>query len=223
MDFERARFNMIEQQVRPWDVLDQDVLDLLMAVRRENFVPPAYRALALSDLEVPLNVDGVQTGEHMLAPKVEARLLQALDVRPHESVVEVGSGSGFMAALLAHRARNVISLETRPELVAFARRNLADNGITNAEVVQRNGAELIDDAAARFDVLLLSGSIPLLPDALVGRLNPGGRLAAIIGVAPVMSAELVTVTAEGHVVRTRLFETYATPLAGFPAPDRFRF
>ncbi len=223
MDFERARFNMIEQQVRPWDVLDQDVLDLFMTVRRENFVPPAYRMMAFSDLEVPLNLDGTATGESMLSPKVEARLLQALRIRGHETAIEVGTGSGFMAALLARQARSVTSLELNPALVAFARQNLADNGVRNCEVVMRDGAELIDDAATLVDVILLSGSVPILPAALINRLNPGGRLLAIVGEAPVMSAELVTLSPERHVVRTRLFETLAKPLSGFPAPDRFSF
>lgn len=223
MDIERARFNMIEQQVRPWDVLDQDVLDLLMAVRRENYVPTAYRGLAFSDLDIPLNLDGLETGETMFSPKVEARLLQALDVQHHESVIEVGAGSGFMAALLAHRARSVTSLELNPELAGFARSNLAANGVRNVNVVQRNGAELIDDASVLVDVIILSGSVPLLPDALVNRLNPGGRLVAIIGSAPVMSAELVTLSAERRVSRVKLFETLARPLVGFPVPDRFSF
>ncbi len=223
MDFELARFNMIEQQVRPWDVLDQNVLDSLMVVKREFFVPPAFRELAFSDLEVPLNLDGLVTGEAMFAPRVEARLMQAINVQAHESVIEVGAGSGYMAALLAHRARQVTTIELNQELAAFAQSNLAAAGVTNVDVLHRNGAELITDTDTLADIIVLSGSVEVLPDELINRLNPGGRLVAIVGKAPVMSAQLVTLSATRQPSTTRLFETMTRSLVGFPVQDRFTF
>lgn len=223
MDIEQARFNMIEQQIRTWEVLDQDVLDALTVVRRERFVPSAYRAMAFADMQIPLRIDGIVTNERMFEPKVEARLLQALRVRRHESVIEVGAGSGYMAALLALHARRVQTLELRPELANFARANLEANGVLNCEVRERDGAELILDETVSADVILLSGAVAVLPQQLLARLNPGGRLAAIVGEAPVMSAVLVTLSSDRQPITTRLFETLVRPLAGFPVPERFHF
>ena len=156
-NIERARFNMIEQQIRPWDVLDPAVLELLATVRREDFVPPAYRALAFVDTEVPLPVaDGAR--EFMLAPKVEARLLQELSVARHETVLEIGAGSGFMAALLAHKGRQVISLEIHPELAKMAAANLARAAVHGATVRHQDGAAGLPGEGP-FDVILLSGSV----------------------------------------------------------------
>ena len=221
MDFERARFNMVEQQIRPWDVLDQEVLDLLFVVKREEFVPSAYRALAFTDMEIPLVADGKPTGESMLAPKVEARLLQALGVRKHEHVLEVGAGSGYMAALLSHRARHVVTCEIQAPLAAFARANLERAGVRNVRV------ECLDAStppgSAQFEVIVLSGSVPFVPDALLQRLAPGGRLAAIVGEQPVMVAQVVTRTGQNSFAAENLFDTSAKPLVNFPQKDRFRF
>ena len=221
MDFERARFNMVEQQIRPWDVLEQDVLDLLFAVRREDYVPAAYRALAFTDTEVPQVVDGRSTGEVMLEPKVEARLIQALAVRKHEHVLEVGAGSGYMAALLAHRARHVLSYEIRPELAAFARANLERGGVRNAQVETGNGAAPAGDA--RFEVIVLSGSVPFVPETLLRRLSIGGRLAAIVGEDPAMEAQVITRTGEQSFSALNLFETSTKRLTGFPEKPKFSF
>jgi len=221
MDFERARFNMVEQQIRPWDVLDQDVLDLMLTVRREDFVPPAYRAMAFTDMEIPLTVDGEHTGENMLAPRVEARLLQALAVRRHEHVLEIGTGSGFMAALLAHRARHVTTREIHPTLAAFGRANLEHAGLRNVLVEQRDGSQL--GAGGHFDVILLSGAVAFVPDAFLQRLTVGGRLAAIVGEAPVMEAQLITRGSDSGFSAVNLFETLTRPLTGFPTRERFRF
>ncbi len=221
MDFERARYNMVEQQIRPWDVLDQEVLDLLFVVRREDFVPPVYRAIAFTDMEIPLVLDGARTGECMLSPKLEARLLQNLAVRRHEHVLEIGAGSGYMAALLAHRARHVVSCEIHPGLAAFARANLERAGIRNALVEQRDGAQPV--GAGSFEVILLSGSVPFVPEALLRRLSVGGRLAAIVGEAPAMQAQLVTRTGPDSFTAENLFETAAPRLHGFPEKDGFRF
>jgi protein-L-isoaspartate(D-aspartate) O-methyltransferase len=220
MDFERARFNMVEQQIRPWDVLDQDVLDLLFVVKREDFVPPAYRALAFADMEIPLVVDGVDTGEAMFAPKLEARLLQALEVRKHDHALEVGAGSGHMAALLSHRARHVVSCEIKAPLSKFARANLERAGIRNVRVETMDAST---PPTGRFEVILLSGSVPFVPDVFLQRLGVGGRLAAIVGEAPVMQAQLITRTGEHSFAAENLFETSAAPLSGFPRKDAFRF
>lgn len=221
MDFERARYNMVEQQIRPWDVLDQDILDLLFVVRREEFVPPAYRALAFTDLEVPLVVDGEKTGECMLPPRVEARLLQSLAVRKHENVLEIGAGSGHMAALLAHRARHVTTLEIHPGLASFARANLQRAGVRNAVVEHRNGAEAT--VGGNVEVIVLSGSVAFVPEALMHRLTIGGRLVACVGDAPAMTAQLITRTGQDSFLAETLFETVAPRLHGFPEKDGFRF
>ncbi len=221
MDFERARFNMIEQQIRPWQVLDQDVLDLLFVVKREEFVPPAYSRMAFTDMEIPLNIDGKTTGEVMLSPKVEARLLQALAPRKHESVLEIGAGSGYMAALLAHRARRVVSREIRADLAGFAAANLKRAGIGNTAVEHGHGLQLAD--GDQFDAIVLSGSVSFVPDTLLQRLNPGGRLVAIVGELPVMTAQLITRNAERQFSAQILFDTVARPLVDFPQTEHFRF
>ena len=216
MDIEQARFNMIEQQIRPWNVLDAGILDLLGAVRREDFVPPAYRALAFVDTEIPL-----PCGQNMLAPRVEARLLQELAVRKDEWVLEVGAGSGFMAALLGHRAAAVQTLEIHDELVAMARANLQRAGAGNVTVEQADGTRYAK--RAEFDVIVLSGSVAEVPQDLLQRLKPGGRLAAIVGFEPVMRAQIVTRATENDFVTRDLFDTVAMRLENFDEPSRFRF
>ena len=217
MNVEQARFNMIEQQIRPWDVLDQSVLSLLALVKREDFVPPAYRPLAFVDTEVPL-----PCGQSMLTPKVEARLLQELDVRKHERVLEIGTGSGYMAALLAHRAQHVVTLEMHAELVAFARANLQRSGTPRVEVRQGDGARGLPEEAP-FEVILLSGSVPEVPPGLLAQLKVGGRLAAIVGQLPIMRATLFTRSSEHDFASVELFDTVAPRLAGFDEPPRFKF
>jgi protein-L-isoaspartate(D-aspartate) O-methyltransferase len=221
MDFERARFNMVEQQIRPWEVLDQDVLDLMLSVKREDFVPPPYRAMAFADMEIPLVLDGVHTGEAMFAPRVEARLLQELSAKKHEHVLEVGAGSGFMASLLAHRARHVVTREIHEGLANFARANIERSGLRNVVVEHCDGSQIGD--GGHFDVILLSGSVAFVPDAFLQRLSIGGRLAAIVGEAPVMEAQLITRTANDSFAAVNLFETVTRPLIGFPKKDQFRF
>ena len=217
MNIEQARFNMIEQQIRPWDVLDLGVLALLAIVKREDFVPAAHRALAFVDTEVPL-----PGGQCMLAPKVEARLLQELAVHKHERVLEIGAGSGHMAALLAHKAQHVTTLEVNPELAAFAAANLKRAGVMNASVVQADGASAaLSDGP--FDVIALSGSVADVPENLLAQLKVGGRLVAIVGAEPVMRALLVTRTGAQGLERTVLFDTVAQRLSGFAEPTRFRF
>lgn len=217
MNIEQARFNMIEQQIRPWEVLDPGVLSLLAIVKREDFVPPACRALAFVDTEVPLG-----EGQFMLAPKVEARLLQALQVGRHERVLEVGAGSGYMAALLAHQAQHVITLEIRPTLVAMASANLRRAGIVNTEVREADGSVGLADEAP-FDIILLSGSVAEVPPLLLEQIKIGGRLLAIVGEQPVMRALLVTRVATQQFRRTELFDTVAPRLDGFAELPSFHF
>jgi protein-L-isoaspartate(D-aspartate) O-methyltransferase len=217
MHTEQARFNMIEQQIRPWDVLDAGVLSLLAIVRREDFVPPAHRALAFVDTEVPLG-----QGEFMLAPKVEARLLQEAGVQRHQRVLEVGTGSGFMAALLGHKAQQVISLEIKPELAEAARANLKRAGVSNVTVQVADGAKGLPGEAP-FDAILLSGSVPDVPSALLSQLKIGGKLVAIVGQLPVMRATVITRASDTDFRSVEVFDTVAPRLSGFPEPSRFTF
>ena len=224
MNTEIARFNMIEQQIRPWEVLDASVLALLASVRREDFVPSAMRALAFVDTQVPLL--GTEPGAPcMLEPKVEARLLQELQVQRHEKVLEIGTGSGFMAALLAHRAQQVVSLECRPELARTARANLARNGVDNVTVIEVSAAQGAQGLSreAPFDVILLSGSVAEIPAGLLQQLKVGGRLAAVVGEEPVMRARLFTRASDAAFAQTDLFDTVAPRLDGFAEPSRFHF
>jgi protein-L-isoaspartate(D-aspartate) O-methyltransferase len=217
MNLEQARANMVEQQIRPWEVLDQAVLDLLYAVPREEFVPPAYRNLAFADLEIPIG-----EGERMMAPKVEARLLQSLALRKTERVLEVGTGSGYLTALLAHSAAQVHSLEIRPALAAFGRANLERHGADNVTLEIGDGARG-DPKRAPYDAIVLTGSTPVLPASLREQLAPGGRLFAVVGEPPVMVARLVTRTAPGAYGTVELFDTVLAPLVNAERPPRFRF
>ncbi|AEG92188.1 protein-L-isoaspartate O-methyltransferase family protein [Ramlibacter tataouinensis] len=222
---EQARFNMIEQQIRPWDVLDPDVLELLAEVRREDFVPPAHRALAFVDMEIPLASPAEQalaSGRCMLAPKVEARLLQDVNPQRHDKVLEVGAGSGYMAALLAGRAQRVITLEIDPQLAAMARTNLQRAGITQVDVREADGSRGLA-AEGPFDVILLSGSVAEVPQALLLQLKVGGRLGAIVGSEPVMRATLITRTGETTYTTVQRWDTVAPRLLNFPEPSRFHF
>ena len=217
MNLEQARFNMIEQQIRPWDVSDADVLHLLSVVKREDFVPLAHKALAFVDMEIPL-----PGGQSMLAPRVEARMLQDLALHKHETVLEIGAGSGFMAALLAHRAQRVISLEIKPELAALARANLQKAGVHNAEVRQADGAAGLPSEGP-FDAILLSGSVAEVPHALLEQLKVGGRLVAIVGDEPVMQATVVTRASQTDYRTTTPWDTLAPRLLNFPHPASFTF
>jgi protein-L-isoaspartate(D-aspartate) O-methyltransferase len=224
-DLERARFNMIEQQIRPWDVLDLDILALLSHVRREDFVPAAHKVLAFSDLMIPLVADterAMKNGWCMLEPKMEARLLQDLAPKAHEKVLEIGTGSGYMAALLGSRAQRVITMELDPELARLARENLQREGFANVEVRQGDGAKGLA-AEGPFDAILLSGSVHEVPAALLAQLKVGGRLAAITGDEPVMRATFITRTGEAAYTTTQPWDTAAPRLAHFPEASRFHF
>ena len=217
MDIEQARYNMVEQQIRPWEVLDQDVLDLLFEVRREDFVPAAHRALAFVDMEIPLG-----HGQVMWTPKLEARALQELAVRPTDRVLEVGTGSGYLTALLASLAAEVVSVDINPEFTAAATQKLRAHGLENVTLHTADAARDWPDDAG-FDVIVLTGSTPLLADAWRRRLRVGGRLFAVTGEAPVMQAQLVTCTAPGALRSVVLFETCVAPLINAPQPAAFVF
>jgi protein-L-isoaspartate(D-aspartate) O-methyltransferase len=208
---------MVEQQIRTWEVLDQAVLDLLYVVPREDFVPPAYRTLAFVDMEIPIG-----EGEKMMAPKMEARIVQTLAPRKTERVLEVGTGSGYLTALLAHRAAHVHTVEIRPALAAFGRGNLERHGADNV-TLETGDAARGWSTRAPYDVIVLTGSTPVLPKALVGQLSPLGRLFAVVGEEPVMVARLVTCSAPGAFRSVALFDTLLAPLANAEQPPRFRF
>ena len=217
MNIEQARFNMVEQQIRPWEVLDARVLDLLFQLRREDFVPPQWRALAFADLEIPLG-----HGVSMLSPKMEARMVQELALTPTDRVLEIGTGSGYVAALLAFLAAEVLSVELIPELASSAAaRVAAATAGRQVRVVQGDGARDWPEGAP-WDAILLSGSVPEVPESLLERLTPGGRLLAVVGDAPVMRAGLWTRRAQGF-THSILFETVIPPLRNEHAPARFSF
>jgi len=216
-NLEQARFNMIEQQIRPWDVHAPEILELLNTLHREDFVPESQRAIAFVDMEVPL-----PGGQVMLAPKYEARVMQELKVQKNEKVLEIGTGSGYMAALLAHQAQRVVSLEINPELAEFARGNLQRAGIHNVEVRVADGARTVQ-ADGPFDVIVLSGSVAEVPPALLDQLKVGGRLFAIVGYEPVMRAHYITRSGDKTFETKTPWDTIAPRLQNFPEPSRFRF
>jgi len=217
MNFEQARGNMIEQQIRTWEVLDQEVLDLLLTVKREDFVPPAYRELAFADVEIPLG-----HGAAMLEPKIEARVLQALQLKKSAKVLEIGSGSGYMTALLATQAAHVYSVEIVPELVAMACANLQRAGIANVTIETGDGAHGWPSHAP-YDAIFISAATPVLPREFLRQLKPGGRLIAFTGESPVVEAQLITQITDGVFDTVNLFETDIAPLVNAAQPERFVF
>jgi len=221
MNIEQARFNMIEQQIRTWDVLEPDVLELLMVVKRENFVPQAFRSLAFTDTEIPLLGDAT-----MFTPKLEARILQEVAPKKHENVLEIGAGSGYMAALLAHKSRHVTTVEIEPELKAMAERNLAAQGIGNVTVELGDAARGWQGSganAAPYDLIVISGALPFVPDSILQQVKVGGRIFAIVGEPPVMSAMLITRAESAKYDSVKLFETLVKPLRNVAAPSQFKF
>ncbi|MER1967521.1 protein-L-isoaspartate O-methyltransferase [Castellaniella sp. GW247-6E4] len=219
-DTERARFNMVEQQVRPWSVRDEKVLQALFDVPRERFVPPHLQALAFSDLELPLVIDGVDTRETMLSPKVEAKLAQELLLEPTDCVLEIGTGSGYQAALLSRLAQQITSIELESRLAAFAQTNLQRNHIDNVKL--ETGDAHAGWGTAEFDAILITGSVPSVPDALKYQLAIGGRLVAVVGRSPVMTACRITRTSAAGFETIGLFDTFIKPLRG-TAKSRFKF
>lgn len=217
LDVERARFNMVEQQIRPWDVLDQRVLDLLFKVKREDFVPPQYRSLAFADMEIPIG-----HGEVALQPKMEARMLQELALQPSDRILEVGTGCGYMTALLASLGGHVYSVDIEPDFTRAAAPKLAHCGIFNVTLEAGDAAR----GWAKYepyDAIILTGSVPVMPDELPKSLNPGGRLLAVVGEPPVMEARLITCAAPVAYSTLGLFETCIAALRNAPQPEHFVF
>lgn len=217
MDYDKTRHFMIEQQIRPWEVLDPVVLDLLTKVKREDFVPAIYRSLAFVDMAIPLG-----NGEFMWEPKLEARVVQNLEIKRTDRVLEIGTGSGYLTALLASLAMQVVSVEIDPALKEEAENKLKAHGLEN--ITLKVGDAARDwDADGKFDVIVLTGSTPVLPEAYLDRLNPGGRLFALVGEGVMMKAILVTCVVPGACERATLFETKVKALTNALEPERFEF
>ena len=215
MNFERARFNMVEQQIRPCEVLDRTVLGLMVCAPRDAFVPGEYRRLAYADIAVPIG-----DGETMLPPRIEGRLLQALEIGPDDRVLEIGTGSGFLTFLLAQCAAHVISVEINPTLADRARANLEAHGVGNATVEVGDGRHGLERGAP-YDAIAVGGSVPVREPAFEAQLALGGRLFVVVGSAPAMEATLVRRTGQNEWVRESMFEMMLPPLAGPEAPRRF--
>ncbi len=217
MNFEKARFNMVEQQIRPWEVLDFDVLDLLMSVRREEFVPEAYKSLALSEAEIPLG-----HGASMLIPVIEGKILQAIQVKRSDKVLEVGAGSGYFAALLAARADWVRTVEIDPALVTMAHENLKRYGVENV-IVEEGDAICGWPSKAPYDLIVVSGGVPFIPETLLQQIKVGGRLFAFVGEPQLMTATLVTQVSEGNFRTESLFENAVPMMRNAPQKSQFKF
>jgi protein-L-isoaspartate(D-aspartate) O-methyltransferase len=217
MNVEQARWNMIEHQIRPWEVLDQEVMDLLYALKREDFVPAAYRMLAFSDMEIPIG-----QGQLMWPPKLEARVLQELALKPTDQVLEIGTGSGYFTALLARLAQHVYSVEIQPELMASAAANLRRAGIDNVTLELGDGARGWTKHAP-YDVIVLTGSTPVLPPQQLQQMKAGARLFAVVGEPPVMAARLFSCAGEGRYSSVDLLETRIAPLTNALQGERFSF
>lgn len=222
LNIERARFNMIEQQVRPWEVLDQRVLDVMSSVPREQFVPPDQRAFAFADVELPLDSVG-GPGEVMLSPKLVGRLLQALDPQPRDSVLEIGTGSGYVTACLARLAAQVHSVERIAELRSYAQQRLSDLAIENCTLRTGDALELGGFDGQRFDVIAVTGALYEIPPLLREALNPDGRLFVVTGEPPVMEARLLTRVSAAGWSDESLFETSLPYLHNGAKPVRFLF
>ena len=221
LNIEKARFNMVEQQIRTWDVLDQEVLDLLYLVPREEFVPAAYRGLAFTDMEIPIGRNGDQV-ECMMPPRMEARIVQEVALKKSDRVLEIGTGSGYLTALMAHRASHVCSVEINPSLAAFGRANLSRHGVENV-TLEIGDAARGWSAHAPYDVIVMTGSTPVLPKAIVNQLAAGARLFAVVGDRPVMTATLVTCSIPGELASAELFDTVIPPLINAERASRFQF
>lgn len=220
MNTDQARFNMVEQQIRPWDVLDPEVLSLLFEVKREDFVPAAYQSLAFADIEIPLD-----HGQRMMTPKMEARILQEVAPRSTDRVLDVGTGSGYLAALLAKKSRHVTTVDCHASLADAARARLARAGIANVTVAQGDAAQAQAAVVGSdaYDVIVLGGSTPVLPPRFLELLEPGGRLFAVVGDAPVMVGCLYEKDKDGSLTRTEIFDTVLAPLENCLEPARFAF
>lgn len=220
MNFEKARFNMVEQQIRPWEVLDQRVLDLISASARDEFVPADYRGVAYSDTRIPL-----AHGESMMAPKVEGRILQALDITPSDRGLEIGTGTGYLSMLMAQSARLLTTIDLHEDFTQQAAKSLASRGITNVEFLTQDGCDG-HAAGGPYDFIAVTGALCSTSPALnhyQEQLAIGGRLFAVVGEAPTMEARLITRKSETIFSANALFETDLKYLIGAEAPARFSF
>jgi protein-L-isoaspartate(D-aspartate) O-methyltransferase len=220
MNIEQVRFNMVEQQIRTWDVLDTDVLDLLYVLKRENFVPPHQREFALMDVEVPL--EPMSATEKMWQPRVEARVLQDIGLSGNEHVLEIGTGSGYVTALLAARSAKVTSVEINPALAKFAAENLAKASVTNVSLFTGDGARGFASPAP-YDVIVFTGSMEVVPEEAIAQLKATGKLFAVVGKAPVMHAKVLRKDAHGTITEKTLFETVIAPLTNAARAPAFVF
>jgi protein-L-isoaspartate(D-aspartate) O-methyltransferase len=216
LNFERARFNMVEQQVRPWEVLDARVLDVLGEIKREDFVPPRHRKLAFADLAIPL-----EHGEFMMKPVVEGRLLQALELTGDEDVLEIGTGSGFLSACLSRLARQVFSIEIHADLAERARARIGSSGIRNCQVQASDAFDF--HPAQTFDAIAVTGAVAVIPESFQRWLKPGGRLFVVHGKSPVMNAAVLTRQGPDYIEAKSLFETDLPYLQGAQPASRFEF
>jgi protein-L-isoaspartate(D-aspartate) O-methyltransferase len=217
MNIEQARFNMVEQQIRTWEVLDPVILNLISTLKRETFVAPAQRSLAFADLELPL-----PNGHKMWTPKMEARVVQDLKLTGTENVLEIGTGSGYLTALLASRCAHVTSLEIDAAQTALAAGHLQAAGISNVQVLTGDGIKGYAQNSP-YDAVVFTGSMPVMLDAAFDWLKPGGRVFAVVGEQPVMQARVLTRTPEGSVLTKVLFETVIEPLINAPRAKSFVF
>lgn len=217
MNFEQARFNMIEQQIRPWEVLDQRVLDEIGAIPREQFVPQRFRKLAFSDTQIPLG-----HGEVMMSPKLEARMVQALRLQPDDITLEIGTGSGYVTALLARLSKQVLSVELYLDFTQSAAEKLARLSLSNVSLITADGIRGWEKGGP-YDAIAVTGSVPVFSDHFQRQLKLGGRLFVIVGQAPIMEVRLITRFSENEWGSEPLFETDIPPLVGAPMPERFVF
>ncbi len=217
VNLDQARFNMVEQQIRTWEVLEESVLDLLMDTPRDAFVPDRFRSMAYADIAIPL-----AHGEQMMHPKVEAHALQALNIKPSDRILEIGTGSGYLTALLAKSGQHVVSVDLHDDLQHQAANNLKAHGIENVTLEQGDGLKGWPEQGP-YDVIVLTGSVSELPEELKAQLNPGGRLFAVIGHPPAMTAFVFTRLGDIEWEQKALFETDLAPLVGAAKPKTFEF
>jgi len=217
MDIEQARFNMIEQQIRTWEVLDQNVLDLLNEIHREEFIPDAYKELSFADTRIPIGHE-----QTTMTPKVEARLLQSLTIKPDDTVLEIGTGCAYLTTLLAKSAQQVKSIDIFPDFIDAAKNKLAKTSLTNIELESTDVYTLFDQAA-KYDIIVLTASLPTMDDRFLNLLNDGGRLFVIVGESPVMDACVITKQNDSSWSQESLFETDLPALIGAEHKETFEF
>ena len=221
MNFETARFNMLEQQIRPWEVLDQTSLDIIEEIPREDFVTAAYKAVAFADIELPLG-----QGQFMLSPKIEAKILQAVQIQSSDNILEIGTGSGYLTALMATQGQQVVSLDIQAEFTHLSQTRLAALNIDNVRLETVDAAQDYssdEKSDEKFDVIVMTGSVPILPESYKQKLTIGGRLFVVTGQEPVMEARLITRISDDQWADVALFETHLAALENAQQPDPFSF